>query len=64
MESKLEEIYLQSETLAAFLLTTEFCSLNAITSALNLSENDILLLLSVASVHTPQISDKCGISFR
>uniref|UniRef100_A0A1I8NI38 UDENN FNIP1/2-type domain-containing protein n=1 Tax=Musca domestica TaxID=7370 RepID=A0A1I8NI38_MUSDO len=64
MESKLQEIYLHSETLAAFLLETDFCSLSAVTTALNLSENDVPLLLSIASIHTPQISKKCGISFR
>uniref|UniRef100_A0A1A9Z8V7 UDENN FNIP1/2-type domain-containing protein n=1 Tax=Glossina pallidipes TaxID=7398 RepID=A0A1A9Z8V7_GLOPL len=64
IEFKLEEIYLHSETLAAFLLETDFCSLNAVTTALNLSENDVPLLLSIASIHTPQISKKCGISFR
>lgn len=64
MESKLQEMYLQSETLAAFLLATEFCSLNAVTSALNLSINDVPLLLSVASIHSPQVTKKYGISFR
>lgn len=64
MESKLKEMYLQSETLAAFLLATEFCSLNSVTSALNLSANDIPLLLSVASIHSPQVTKKYGLSFR
>lgn len=64
LESKLKEIYLQSETLAAFLLTTEFCSLNTVTSTLNLTDNDVPLLLSVASIHSPQLTKKYGISFR
>ncbi|XP_054734208.1 folliculin-interacting protein 1 isoform X1 [Anastrepha obliqua] len=64
LESKMQEIYLQSESLAAFLLETEFCQLSTVTTALNLSENDVPLLLSIASVHTPQIAKKCGISFR
>lgn len=64
MESKLKEIYLHSETLAAFLLATEFCSLNTVTTALNLSANDVPLLLSVASIHSPQVTKKYGISFR
>lgn len=64
IESKLQEIYLQSECLASLLMATDFCSLSSIASTLNLTENDIPLLLSVASVHTPQISKKCGISFR
>lgn len=64
MESKLKEIYLQSEALAAFLLATEFCSLNTVTTALNLSANDVPLLLSVASIHSPKVTKKYGISFR
>lgn len=64
IESKLQEMYLQSEALAAFLLATDFCSMNTITSALNLSANDVPLLLSVASIHTPQVTKKYGISFR
>lgn len=64
LESKLKEIYLQSEALAAFLLATEFCSLNTVTTALNLSANDVPLLLSVASIHSPQVTKKYGISFR
>ncbi|KRK02034.1 folliculin-interacting protein 1 isoform X1 [Drosophila yakuba] len=64
LESKLQEIYLQSETLAAFLLETDPCRLSDITNPLQLSENDVPLLLSVAYIHTPKISRKCGISFR
>lgn len=64
MESKLQELYLHSETLAAFLLATEFCSLNTVTSALNLSANDVPLLLAVASIHSPQVTKKYGVSFR
>lgn len=64
LEAKLQELYLQSETLAAFLLATEFCSLSTVTSALNLSANDVPLLLSVASVHSPQVTKKYGVSFR
>lgn len=64
MESKLQEMYLQSETLAAFLLATEFCTISTVTSALNLSEHDVPLLLSVASIHSPQVTKKYGVSFR
>ncbi|KAH8268744.1 hypothetical protein KR018_000575, partial [Drosophila ironensis] len=64
LESKLQEIYLQSETLAAFLLETDPCRLSDITTPLQLAENDVPLLLSVAYIHTPKISRKCGISFR
>lgn len=64
MESKLKEMYLQSETLAAFLLETEFCTLNTLTKLLDLSANDIPLLMSIASIHSPQVTKKYGISFR
>lgn len=64
IESKLQEMYLHSETLAAFLLATNFCSLASVTTALNLSENDVPLLLSIASVHSPQVTRKYGVSFR
>lgn len=64
MESKLKEMYLQSETLAAFLLDTEFCTLNTLTKLLDLSANDIPLLMSIASIHSPQVAKKYGISFR
>lgn len=64
LESKLKEIYLQSKTLAAFLLATEFCSLQTVTASLSLSANDVPLLLSVASIHSPQVTKKYGISFR
>lgn len=64
IESKLREIYLHSEVFASFLLETEFCSLSKLTGALGLSVNDIPLLMSVASIHSPMISKKYGISFR
>jgi hypothetical protein len=64
MESKLKEMYLQSETLAAFLLETEFCTINTLRKTLDLSANDIPLLLSIASIHSPQVTKKYGISFR
>ncbi|XP_030570836.1 uncharacterized protein LOC115769935 [Drosophila novamexicana] len=64
LEAKLQEIYMQSETLAAFLLETDPCRLGDITTPLQLSENDVPLLLSIAYIHTPKISRKCGISFR
>ena len=64
LEAKLQEMYLQSETLAAYLLGNDFCRLNTLTKALNLSENDVPLLLSVASIHSPQVCKKYGISFK
>ncbi|XP_055688708.1 folliculin-interacting protein 1 isoform X3 [Lutzomyia longipalpis] len=64
MESKLQEIFMHSETLAAFLLATDFCSMSSVTKALNLSADDVPLLMSVATVHSPQVAKKCGVSFR
>ncbi|KAG5676375.1 hypothetical protein PVAND_006216 [Polypedilum vanderplanki] len=64
IESKLREMYIHSETLATFLMDTEFCSLNTLTTTLGLSINDIPLLMSIASIHSPQITKKYGISFR
>lgn len=64
IESKLREIYLQSETLAAFLMETEFCTLNTLTTVLDLSVNDIPLLLNIASIHSPKVTKKYGVSFR
>lgn len=63
IESKLQELYLQSETLAAFLLATNFCNLETITSALNVTEYDVPLLMSVASCHTPQLTEKYTCSY-
>ncbi|XP_063698722.1 folliculin-interacting protein 2 [Culicoides brevitarsis] len=64
IESKLQEIYLQSETLSEFLLETEFCSLSMLTNTLELSDNDIPLLLAIASIHSPQVTKKYGVSTR
>lgn len=61
IEAKLREIYLHSETLASFLLETEFCSLSTLSTALNLSVNDVPLLLSIAAIHSPMVAKKCGI---
>lgn len=61
IEEKLREIYLHSETLASFILETEFCSLSTLSTALNLSVNDVPLLLSIAAIHSPMVAKKCGI---
>uniref|UniRef100_A0A1L8DB48 UDENN FNIP1/2-type domain-containing protein n=1 Tax=Nyssomyia neivai TaxID=330878 RepID=A0A1L8DB48_9DIPT len=64
MESKLQEIFMHSETLAAFLLATDFCSMSSVTKALNLSADDVPLLMSIATVHSPQVAKKYGVSIR
>lgn len=58
IESQLLQIHLQSETFAAFLLATNFCNLDTVTSTLNLSEYDVPLLMSVASCHSPNVTKK------
>lgn len=64
IENKFREIYQLSEALASFLLEIEFCTLNQLATSLNLSINDVPLLMSIASIHTPVIAKKCGITFR
>lgn len=64
IESKLREFYLQSETIASFLLATDFCTIGSITSALDITANDMPLLLSVASIHAPEVTKRYGIQFR
>ncbi|XP_038119080.1 folliculin-interacting protein 1 isoform X1 [Culex quinquefasciatus] len=64
MESKLRELYLHSETIASFLLATDFCTIGSITSALDITANDMPLLLSVASIHAPEVTKRYGIQFR
>ncbi|XP_053674840.1 uncharacterized protein LOC128725143 [Anopheles nili] len=58
IESKLRELYLQSETIASIMLATDFCSMNSITTAMDITANDMELLLSVASVHTPEATKR------
>lgn len=64
IESKLRELYLHSETIASFLLATDFCTIGSITSALDITANDMPLLLSVASIHAPEVTKRYGIQFR
>lgn len=64
IETRLREMCLQSKALAQLLLNTEFCSMEALTSAMQLEVNDIPLLMAVASTHTPQVTHKYGLSFQ
>ncbi|XP_055532905.1 uncharacterized protein LOC129723011 isoform X2 [Wyeomyia smithii] len=64
IESKMREFYLQSETIASFLLATDFCTIGSICSALDITANDMPLLLSVASIHAPEVTKRYGIQFR
>ncbi|KFB44513.1 AGAP005886-PA-like protein [Anopheles sinensis] len=64
IESKLRELYLQSETIASVMLATDFCTTNSITTAMDITANDMELLLSVASVHTPEASKRYRVLMR
>uniref|UniRef100_A0A1S4GR75 UDENN FNIP1/2-type domain-containing protein n=1 Tax=Anopheles gambiae TaxID=7165 RepID=A0A1S4GR75_ANOGA len=64
IESKLRELYLQSETIASVMLATDFCTLSSITTAMDITANDMELLLSVASVHTPEATKRYRVLMR
>uniref|UniRef100_A0A182Q5F1 UDENN FNIP1/2-type domain-containing protein n=1 Tax=Anopheles farauti TaxID=69004 RepID=A0A182Q5F1_9DIPT len=64
IESKLRELYLQSETIASVMLATDFCTMNSITTAMDITANDMELLLSVASVHTPEATKRYRVLMR
>ncbi|GLV39007.1 uncharacterized protein CBL_06006 [Carabus blaptoides fortunei] len=64
IESRLRELCIRSKALAQLLMTTEFCNMDLLTSALQLEVNDVPLLMSVASTHTPQVTQKYGLSFQ
>uniref|UniRef100_A0A182ITH2 UDENN FNIP1/2-type domain-containing protein n=1 Tax=Anopheles atroparvus TaxID=41427 RepID=A0A182ITH2_ANOAO len=64
IESKLRELYLHSETLASVMLSTDFCTTNSITTAMDITANDMELLLSVASVHTPEATKRYRVLMR
>lgn len=63
IEQRLQELCVRSKALAQLLLTTEFCSMELLTSTLQLEINDVPLLLAVASTYSPQVTQKYGISF-
>ncbi|XP_052862628.1 uncharacterized protein LOC128269259 [Anopheles cruzii] len=64
IESKLRELYLQSETIASIMLATDFCTTSSITGAMDITANDMDLLLSVASVHTPEVTKRYRVLMR
>ncbi|XP_060517829.1 folliculin-interacting protein 2 isoform X2 [Cylas formicarius] len=64
IEEKLQELCVLSKALAQFLLVSEFCNMELLTSALHLEVNDVPLLMAVASTHTPQVTQKYGLSFQ
>lgn len=63
IEQKLQEFCILSKSLSELLLATEFCSMDLLTSVLQLEINDVPLLMAVASTHSPQLAQKYGLSF-
>lgn len=55
---------MRSKALAHLLLATEFCTMEFLTSALQLEVNDVPLLMAVASTHSPEVTEKYGLSFQ
>ncbi|XP_030767830.1 folliculin-interacting protein 1 isoform X2 [Sitophilus oryzae] len=64
LEQKLQELCLRSRALAEVLLASEFCNIELLTSALKVEVNDVPLLLAVASTHSPEVTEKYGVSFQ
>ncbi|CAH0558064.1 unnamed protein product [Brassicogethes aeneus] len=64
LENKLQEICIRSKTLAQLLLKAPICSLELLNSTLHLDVNDVPLLMAIASIHTPQVTQKYGLSFQ
>lgn len=64
IEQRLQEFCVLSKALADLLLATEFCSMELLTSVLHLEVNDVPLLMAVASTHSPQVTQKYGVSFQ
>lgn len=64
LEAKLRELWLRSETLAEMMMAMEECdaNVNNLTSALDLDAADIPLLLAVATVHSPEITQRFGLT--
>ncbi|XP_050309625.1 folliculin-interacting protein 2 isoform X2 [Anthonomus grandis grandis] len=63
IEQRLQELCLRSKALAQLLLSSEFCSIELLTSTLRIEVNDVPLLMAVASTHTPEVTSKYGLSF-
>lgn len=64
METKLLELCVRSQAMAELLLNSDFLDMATLTSELDLDANDVPLLLSVASTHTPLVTQKYGLSFQ
>lgn len=64
LESRLREMWLRSETLAEMLLTVDpyDIKVNNLTNSLDMDAADLPLLLAVATTHSPQITQKFGLT--
>ncbi|CAG9767653.1 unnamed protein product [Ceutorhynchus assimilis] len=63
IEQRLQELCVRSKALAEMLLSSEFCSIEMLTSTLRIEVNDVPLLMAVASTHSPEVTQKYGLSF-
>lgn len=63
IERKLREIYMKSKSVAELLDNTELCTMDYLTTRLDIGVNDVPLLLAVATTHSPHITSKYGLSF-
>ncbi|XP_003425934.1 folliculin-interacting protein 2 isoform X1 [Nasonia vitripennis] len=64
LESRLREMWLRSETLAEYLLAANLddASVGNLTSFLDVDAADLPLLLAVATTHSPQITQRFGLT--
>lgn len=64
LEAKLREMWLKSEALAEMLIASELCDATVanLTNALDLDAADIPLLLAVATSHSPEITQRFGLT--
>ncbi|XP_039293844.1 folliculin-interacting protein 1 isoform X2 [Nilaparvata lugens] len=63
MEAKLDEFVGRSRTLAELLLScADLMRMDTLTAALDVDASDVTLLMAIASVHTPQLASRCGIT--
>lgn len=60
----MREICIHSKTLAQLLLKTPICNMETLNSTLHIDVNDVPLLMAIASVHTPEVTQKYGLSFQ
>jgi len=64
LEAKLRELWLRSEALAEMMMSMEEsdANVNSLMNALDLDAADIPLLLAVATTHSPEITQRFGLT--